>query len=324
MFNFFFIQAAYLNKKYSTKIKQLHLLALTILGNNSAIPAHGRNPTAQVLQTNDENYLIDCGEGTQNQLTKYKIKRSKINNIFISHLHGDHYFGLIGLLTSMGLLGRTNDIHIYAPKLLEQIIQLHLDAANTTLPYKIYFHALTDDGEIANDKKLAVTAFKVSHRIECYGFLFKEKKNPRSIVLEKVKMYEIPEAYYGELQKGKDYTTKKGTIVSNEDVTEPATAARSYAYCADTIYDETIAEKIKGVDLVYHETTYLKDLEERAAARFHCTTTQAGNIAKLAGAKKLLIGHFSSKYEILDDFLTETKAVFENTELALEGACFKV
>ena len=300
------------------------MLALTILGNNSAIPAHGRNPTAQVLQTNDENYLIDCGEGTQNQLTKYKIKRSKINNIFISHLHGDHYFGLIGLLTSMGLLGRTNDIHVYAPKLLEQIIQLHLDAANTTLPYKIYFHPLTDDGEIANDKKLAVTAFKVSHRIECYGFLFKEKKNPRSIVLEKVKMYEIPEAYYGELQKGKDYTTKKGTIVSNEDVTEPATAARSYAYCADTIYDETIAEKIKGVDLVYHETTYLKDLEERAAARFHCTTTQAGNIAKLAGAKKLLIGHFSSKYEILDDFLLETKAVFENTELALEGACFKV
>ena len=137
-------------------------------------------------------------------------------------------------------------------------------------------------------------------------------------------MYEIPEAFYGELQKGNDYTTKKGTIISNEDVTEAAIPARMYAYCADTIYDETIAKKIKGADLVYHETTYLKDLEERAAARFHCTTTQAGNIAKLAGAKKLLIGHFSSKYEELDQFLVETKEVFENTEIAHEGACFKI
>jgi ribonuclease Z len=300
------------------------LLALTILGNNSAIPAYGRNPTAQVLQTTDENYLIDCGEGTQLQLTKYNIKKSKINNIFISHLHGDHYFGLMGLISSMALLGRMNDLHIYAPALLEPIIQLHLDAANTTLSYTIYFHALKDEGEIANDKKISVKAFKVNHRIECYGFLFTEKKNPRKIILEKVKAYEIPEAYYGELQKGKDYTNKKGTIISNEDVTEPSTEARCYAYCADTIYDEAIVDKIKAAHVIYHETTYLKDLEERAALRFHCTTVQAGNIAKLAGVEKLLIGHFSSKYELLDDFLTETKAVFENTELALEGACFKI
>ena len=300
------------------------MLALTILGNNSAIPAHGRNPTAQVLQTNDENYLIDCGEGTQNQLTKYKIKKSKINKIFISHLHGDHYFGLIGLLTSMGLLGRTNELHIYAPSLLQQIIQLHLDAANTVLPYQLFFHELNKEGEITNDKKISVSTFRVSHRIDCFGFLFTEKKKPRSILPEKAKMYEIPEAYYGELQKGSDYVTKKGTIIANNDVTEAATAARSYAYCADTIYDESIAGKIQNVDVVYHETTYLKDLEERAAARFHCTTTQAGNIAKLAGAKKLLIGHFSSKYEELDQFLVETKEVFENTEIAHEGACFKI
>ena len=304
--------------------KFFKLLALTILGNNSAIPAHGRNPTAQVLQTNDENYLIDCGEGTQNQLIKYKIKRSKINKIFISHLHGDHYFGLIGLLTSMGLLGRTNELHVYAPALLEQIIQLHLDAAYTVLPYPLYFHALKEEGEIANDKKITISVFKVNHRIDCFGFLFKEKKNPRSILPNKVKIYEIPEAFYGELQKGRDYITKKGTIISNKDVTEATTAARMYAYCADTIYDESIAEKIKNADLVYHETTYLKDLEERAAARFHCTTIQAGNIAKLAGAKKLLIGHFSSKYEELDEFLQETKEVFQNTEIAHEGACFKI
>ncbi len=300
------------------------MLALTILGNNSAIPAYGRNPTAQVVQTSDENYLVDCGEGTQLQLTKYNIKRSKIYKIFISHLHGDHYFGLIGLISSMGLLGRTTDLHIYAPPLLEQIIQLHLQAANTTLPYQLYFHPLTNEGEIANDKKISVKAFKVNHRIECFGFLFTEKKNPRKILPEKVKAYEIPEAYYGELQKGKDYTTKKGTIIANEDVTEAATAGRVYAYCADTIYDESIVEKIKGAHVIYHEATYLKDLEERAAARFHCTTVQAGNIAKLAAVEKLLIGHFSSKYELLDDFLTETKSVFENTELALEGACFKI
>jgi ribonuclease Z len=300
------------------------LLALTILGNNSAIPAHGRNPTAQVLQTQDENYLIDCGEGTQVQLTKYKVKRSRINKIFISHLHGDHYFGLIGLVTSMGLTGRTNDLHIYGPAMLEQIIQIHLDAATTTLPYKIYFHIVKEEGEIANDKRLRVHAFKVSHRIECYGFLFTEIKNPRRILPELAKAYEIPEAYYGELQKGNDYTTKKGTIISNETVTEATTSSKSYAYCADTIYDESIVYKIKGADLIYHETTYLKDLEQRAAERFHSTTTQAGNIAKLAGAKKLIIGHFSSKYEVLDDFLTETKTVFENTELAEEGVCFTV
>ena len=300
------------------------MLALTILGNNSAIPSHGRHPTAQILQTQDENYLIDCGEGTQMQLSAYKIKKSKINKIFISHLHGDHYFGLIGLITSMALLGRITDLHIYAPTLLEKIIQVHLDAATTVLPYKIYFHAITAAGEIANDKRLRVQAFKVSHRIECYGFLFTEIKNPRSIIPELVKAYEIPEAYYSALQKGKDYTTKKGTTIKNIDVTIAATKPKSYAYCADTIFDETIAQNILHVDLMYHETTYLKDLAQRAADRHHSTTLQAGKLAKLALAKKLIIGHFSSKYDTLDLFLEETKTEFENTELALEGVCFSI
>jgi ribonuclease Z len=188
----------------------------------------------------------------------------------------------------------------------------------------MFFHSLTGEGEIANDKRITVTNFKVSHRIDCNGFIFREKKKPRSILSEKVKSYEIPEAYYGELQNGKDYITKKGTVISNDSVTEAAVPARSYAYCADTVYDETIAEKVKNADVIYHETTYLKDLEARALERFHCTTVQAGNIAKLSGAKKLLIGHFSSKYEKLDEFLKETKEVFENTELAVEGACFRI
>ncbi len=300
------------------------MLSLTILGCNSAIPSNGRNPTAQVLQANDENYLIDCGEGTQMQISKYKIKWNKINKIFISHLHGDHYFGLIGLLTTMGMLGRTNDMHIHAPAMLEQIIQLHLDAATTTLPYKIYFHPIKGEGEIANDKNLTVSAFKVNHRIECYGFLFTEIKNQRKVNADKAKSFEIPEVYFSELQKGNDYVTKKGTIISNESVTDAAVAPKSYAYCADTLYDESIVEKITGADLIYHETTYLKDLEERAKERFHSTTVHAANIAKLAVAKHLVIGHFSSKYKELDEFLAETTAIFEKTSLALEGEIFKI
>ncbi|RYY70936.1 MAG: ribonuclease Z [Chitinophagaceae bacterium] len=300
------------------------MLSVTILGNNSAIPAHGRNPTAQVLQTQDESYLIDCGEGTQQQLAKYKIKRGRINHIFISHLHGDHYFGLIGLLTSMGLLGRTTDMHLHAPALLEEIIHLQLKAADTVLPYKIFFHPLGDECQIANDKKITVECIKVSHRIECWGFIFREKKNPRRIDADRVKAYEIPAAYYDALQRGADYTNKKGTIVPNEELTNPNTAAKSYAYCADTLFDESLIEKVKQVDLLYHEATYLKEYAVQARERFHSTTEEAGTIAKKAAVKKLIIGHFSSKYEVLDDFLTEVTAVFPNSELALEGVCYSI
>ena len=300
------------------------MLALTILGNNSAIPAFGRNPTSQVLQTQDDFFLIDCGEATQLQLSKYKIRRSKISHIFISHMHGDHYFGLIGLLTSMSLLSRSQDLHLHAPPLLKAIIDLQLAAANTTLNYKVYFHPLGEEGIIADTGKISVETFKVKHRIECWGFIFREIKNPRHIDAEKARAYEIPASYYEQLQKGKDYVTKKGTIISNESVTTAAAKPRSYAYCADTIYDESLAEIVKGVNLMYHEATYLKDQVARAAERFHSTTAQAAAIAHKAGVDKLLIGHFSSKYETLDEFLIEAKEVFENTELALEGSCFKI
>jgi len=300
------------------------MLGLTILGNNSAIPAYGRNPTAQVLQTQEEAYLIDCGEGTQMQMAEFKIRRGKINHVFISHLHGDHYFGLIGLITSMGLMNRTTPLHIHGPELLEEILKIQLNAANIQLPYEVFFHALQGEGNIANDKKITVDCFKVQHRIDCWGFIFREKKNPRSIDPERCRSFEIPSSYYEALQKGEDYTNKKGTIISNSELTVAAPAPRSYAYCADTIYDISIADKIRGVDLMYHETTYLKDLEERAAARFHSTTVQAADIAKRAGVKKLLIGHFSSKYELLDDFLNEAREVFPDTDLALQGMCVKI
>ncbi len=300
------------------------MLALTILGNNSAIPAFGRNPTSQVLQTQEDIFLIDCGEGTQLQMSKYKIRRSKISHVFISHMHGDHYFGLIGLLTSMSLLSRIQDLHLHAPPILEDIINLQLRAANTTLSYKVHFHPLHEEGVIANTNKIIVECFKVKHRIECWGFLFRENKKQRKIDSDRAKSYEIPASFYDKLQMGEDYKTKKGTIIPNEELTIAAATPKIYAYCADTIYDESLAEKIKSADLMYHEATYLKDQHLRAAERFHSTTVQAAAIAKKAGVKKLLIGHFSSKYELLDAFLTEAKEVFENTELALEGLCFKI
>ena len=300
------------------------MLVLTILGNNSAIPAFGRNPTAQVLQLEDDYFLIDCGEGTQLQMAKYKVRRSRINHIFISHLHGDHYFGLIGLLTSMSLLNRTQDLHLYGPEPLKHIIDLQLGVADTTLSYKLHFYPLSGEGRIVDEHKFTVDCFNVQHRIECWGFLFKQKKNPRHIDPVRVKAYEIPAAFYEKLQRGEDYTTKKGTIIPNEEVTTANTPPKSYAYCADTIFDESISEKVKGVDLLYHETTYLKDSADKAAARYHCTTVQAGTIARKADVKKLLIGHFSSRYEELDDFLSETMEVFEQTEIAVEGACYRV
>ena len=300
------------------------MLVLTILGNNSAIPAFGRHPTAQVLQTDNDSFLIDCGEGTQTQLTKYKIRRSKITAIFISHLHGDHYFGLIGLITSMSLLGRTQPLNIYGPTALEQIINLQLSVANTTLSFPLYLHSLTEEKVIFDNNKITIECFRVQHRIECWGFLFNEKKKPRKVDADRARSYEIPEAYFGKLQQGEDYATKMGTIIPNVEVTVAATKAKRYAYCADTIFDKDLVPKIKEVDVLYHEATYLKDLEERAASRYHSTTHQAATIAKLGDVKKLIIGHFSSKYETVDDFLKEAKEVFENTELGLEGICYRI
>ncbi|HMG83004.1 MAG TPA: ribonuclease Z [Ferruginibacter sp.] len=300
------------------------MLALTILGNNSAIPAFDRNPTAQILQTFDTSYLIDCGEGTQMQMAKYKIRRSRITHVFISHLHGDHYFGLIGLLNSLSLLGRTQDLHIFAPAPLKDIINMQLQVVHGQLSFTLIFHDLREEGLIVDDKRVTVHCFSVQHKIECWGFLFKEKKHPRKIDPERARSYEIPASFYEKLQEGQDYINKKGTIIPNAEVTLPGIPAKSYAYCADTKYDETLIGKIKGVDLLYHETTYLKNLEKIAGERFHSTTIQAAEIAKRSGAKRLLIGHFSSKYETLEEFHIEAKEVFENTELAIQGVCYRI
>lgn len=298
------------------------MLGITILGNNSALPAHDRHPTAQLLTTPEHLLLFDCGEGTQMQLARYKIRRSKINYIFISHLHGDHYFGLPGLLNSMGLQGRTQELHLFIPEKLKAILDLQFEAANAILPFKIYYHILQKEGVILEEKKFSVSCFKTQHRIECWGFLFREKKHPRKILPEECIKYEIPSSFYERLHWGEDYTNKNGSIIKNEWVTTAAARPRSYAYSADTIYDENLVEVVKEVSLLFHETTYLQDQEERAAARFHATTVQAATIARKANVNRLIIGHFSSKYEALDEFEKEAKTVFENCELALEGVTY--
>jgi ribonuclease Z len=300
------------------------MFGVTILGNNSAIPAFDRHPTAQVVTLNDQLFLFDCGEGTQMQLSHYKIRRGKINHIFISHLHGDHYFGLIGVLTSYGLLNRLNDLHLHAPAALKPIIDLQLEAASTKLPYPLHFHPIEKEGLIVDDKKFSVECFSTRHRIECWGFIVREKKKPRRINKEEIVKYDIPAVYYERLKEGADYLHKDGSVVKNETVTIPVTPPKSYAFAADTIYDEALAEKVKGVTLLYHEATYLKDLHERAASRFHSTTVQAADIAQKAGVEKLLIGHFSSKYEMLDEFLDEARSVFPDTQLALEGSTYTI
>jgi len=300
------------------------MFGITILGNNSALPAYDRHPTAQVVTLNDQLFLIDCGEGTQMQMARYKIRRSKINHIFISHLHGDHYFGLVGLITSMGLLGRETDMHLYAPAGLNEILALQFKVADTTLPFTLHVHTLDKEGIIIDNEKFSVECFATQHRIPCFGFIFREKKSPRRIDKEKVIQYDIPAVFYQHLKNGADYETKQGTIVKNEWVTFANAMPKTYAFCADTLYDEKLIAKIQGLSIVYHETTYLKSLAERATARFHSTTHQAATIALKANVKKLIIGHFSSKYEQLDEFLSEAKEVFPNTDLAIEGVTYVI
>lgn len=298
------------------------MIAVTILGNNSAVPAYGRHPTAQVVQTRNHFFLIDCGEGTQMQMSLYKIKRSKINHIFISHLHGDHYFGLIGLLNSFALNRRDNDLHIYAPEGLEKIIQLQLTLADAQLPYLIHYHKLEKEGILIEDDKIQVSAFKVNHRITCFGFVFREKKFLRKLNIEQVRKFNIPKEFYGNLHHGDDYFTPENEVIQNEILTTAASPAKTYAYCADTAYFENICQHIRDVDLVYHEATYLHELEEKARARFHSTTIHAATIAKKSNVGRLLLGHFSSMYEELEIFREEARTVFENTEISQEGTCY--
>ena len=299
---------------------------VTILGSNSAIPTLKRNPTAQVVNHNERLFLLDCAEGTQIQLRRFKLKMQRINHIFISHLHGDHFFGLIGLISSMHLLGRKKELYIYGPAQLNEILNIQLQASQTEIIYPLIF--LPTDTEnntvIYEDDKLEVQTIPLNHRIPTCGFLFKEKTGKRKLIRQKIKELNISNEYFPGLKTGSDFTDENGIIHKNEEITTAPAEPRTYAYCTDTSYFEPIVPVIQKADLLYHEATFLHEKAAIAAEKFHATAYEAASIAKLANVKKLVIGHYSNRYDNLELLLEEAKSVFPNTELAMDGLSFDV
>lgn len=297
---------------------------LTILGCSSASPTSNRNPTSQVLQHNEQLFLIDCGEGTQMQLRKRKIKFSKINRIFISHMHGDHYFGLIGLISTFHLTGRKNDLHIYGPAKLKEIIDLQLKASSTWLEYKLHFypHDFENPGIVFEDDKLSVETIRLKHKIPTSGFVFREKEKPRSINRKMVDAFEVLVYELHKIKQGADYIGEDGKVVPNAKLTFDPPAPVSYAYCSDTMYYEPNITAVKGVSCLYHESTFMEDMKSRAIKTCHSTTIDAATVAKKAEVGKLIIGHYSARYKELEPLLTEAQSVFPNTELGEEGKSY--
>ncbi len=294
---------------------------LTILGCSSATPTSRRNPTAQLLNIAERFFLIDCGEATQIQLRKFKIKFQRINHIFISHLHGDHYLGLPGLLSSMHLLGRTNELHLYCPGELQEIIEVQFKHSQSYLNFRIIYHPhnYVNDDLIFEDERVEVRTVVLNHRIPCCGFVFTEKPLLANISKEIIERYNIPLEGILAIKKGEDFTSSSGEVIKNEKLITRKLSPRKYAYCSDTVYDERIIEYIKDADLLYHEATFLNEMGARAKETFHTTALQAAEIATKANARKLMIGHYSARYKDLQPLLEEAQSVFKNTVLAVEG-----
>lgn len=299
---------------------------LTILGSNSALPTSNRYPTAQVLQVPGRCFLIDCGEGTQIQLRRNKINFSSIQHIFISHLHGDHYYGLIGLISTMNLMGIKGDLHIYAHSELKNLLQPQLDFIRGELTVRPVFHPLNFKKlqTIFESRTVEVISFPVKHSLPTCGFFFREKQKPANIRKEMIQTYDIPIAKIKEIKNGADYECANGTVVPNAELTTPPPHPTSYAFCTDTAFHPPLAEIISNVDLLYHESTFLEELKDLAAKTLHSTAKQAAEMAVLSGAKKLLIGHFSARFKNTDRFLEEARQVFENTEVAEEGKTYQI
>jgi ribonuclease Z len=299
---------------------------ITILGSSGALPAFGRFPSCQLVEIQNRYFLIDCGEGAQIQLMKYQTNFHRINHILISHLHGDHYLGLMGLLFTMHLLRRTNELHIYSHAGLDEIITTQFKHSRSVPSYRIHFHFLSKDVNeiIFEDDHLTVETLPLRHKLTCSGFLFKEKIKPRRVNKEV-----LPEGLLirqiANLKRGMDVTDDDGNVLyKNADLTLPPRKSRSYAYCSDTAYNERLVEKIRDIDLLFHEATFTKDEQSKANETLHSTAEQAARIARLSGVQRLLIGHFSARYKDLAPVLEEAKAVFENTHLANEGEIFSI
>jgi len=300
-------------------------MKLNILGCYSATPRTFTNPTAQVLEINNHLFLIDCGEGTQVQLRKHKIKFNRIKHIFISHLHGDHFFGLVGLISTFNLLTRETDLHIHAPKGLKEVITLQMKLSNSWTNYNLIFHELTSESSelIFEDDKVEVHTIPLDHRVYTNGFLFKEKEGDRKLDIDAVMDANINVAYYRKLKQGFDVENEDGILIKNETVTNPAEKPKSYAFCSDTAYKEDIVPIIRNVDVLYHESTFLEQHAHLAPKTKHSTAKEAALIAKQANVGKLLLGHYSTRYDDLNVFKEEANTNFENVELADDGKVFE-
>tara|TARA_B100001564_G_C20636539_1_gene669963 strand:- start:336 stop:1241 length:906 start_codon:yes stop_codon:yes gene_type:complete len=299
-------------------------MKLTILGCHSGVPKENSQTTSQILEIGNSLFLIDCGEGTQNQIRKKRIKFSRIKHIFISHLHGDHFFGLIGLISTFRLLGRSTSLDIFGPKGIKEIITIQLKHSKSWTNYDITFHELTSSKSeiIFENDFVEVFTIPLKHRIYTNGFLFREKLGLRKIDMEKVDKYGILVSDYENLKKGKDLILNDGKIIENKFVTLPPSEPKSYAFCSDTIYDTGLVEILNHVDVLYHESTFLDSHEELAKLTKHSTASDAAKIAKKANVKSLILGHFSARYKNKNEFLNEAKPYFDNVELAEEGKIF--
>ena len=299
---------------------------ITILGSSGALPAYGRHPASQLVEIQNRYFLVDCGEGAQMQLMRLQANFHRINHIFISHLHGDHYLGLMGLIFTMHLQRRVNDLHLYSHRGLDEIITAHLRYSNSAPSFKIIFHLLEKGLKeiIYEDEVLSVETIPLSHKIRCSGFLFKEKTKPRRIDKARLPQGLLIQQVAG-LKNGHDIRDESGTVLyTNESLTFEPRKSRSYAYCSDTVFDEGLVTQLKSIDLLYHEATFMDDAESKARDTKHSTAKQAAMIAKLAEVNRLLLGHFSARYKDLNPILEEAKSIFANTDLAIEGEEFTI
>jgi len=301
-------------------------MKLTVLGSSSALPTSERFPSAHVLNAHERLFLIDCGEGTQMQLRKCRIRIGKINHIFISHLHGDHVFGLYGLLSTSNLMGREYPLELFAPAVYEKMLASHLADFDINLGFELNFHPLNgnDPVKILEDKYITVTSFPLKHRIEAYGFLFREKPAERKMRKEMIEKYSIPAVRIPAIKKGADFVTGEGVSISNDDLTEAPEEPLSYAYCSDTMYFGRLAGFVKDVTLLYHEATFDTTMSDLAEKVCHSTTADAARTALNAGAGTLMIGHFSARYRDISPLVEETRSIFPRTIPAIDGKTYDI
>lgn len=299
---------------------------ITILGCGSAMPTRKNFPSSQLLEIRDKQYLIDCGEGTQIRMGQMGVKTNRLGHIFISHLHGDHCFGLMGLISTFGMLNRTAELHIHAQPDLEKIMQPQLHYFCADLPFKVIFHNINPRKNelIFEDRSIQVFSIPLKHRVPCCGFLFEEKPRDRHIIREMIDFYKIPTWRIPKIKQGEDFETEEGEIIPNSQLTKAGNPPKRFAYCSDTAYSEKIIPIIKDVDCLYHEATFMEDEQVRSRQTEHSTARQAGTIASKANVKKLIIGHYSARYMNQNELLNEAKAVFENTVLGEDMTVYEI